>query len=60
MVRLMKYEYIPLQSESLSTLLFMVILTIHLTSVFDALILNTRLHKTFGFYVFFFYLGTDL
>jgi len=54
MVRLMKYEYIPLQSESLSTLLFMVILTIHLTSVFDALILNTRLHKTFGFYVFFF------
>jgi hypothetical protein len=57
MVSLMKY--IPLQSESLSTLLFMVILTIHLIPLFDALTLDTRLHKTFGFSVFF-YLGTNV
>jgi hypothetical protein len=49
MVSLVKY--LPLQSESLSTLLFIVILTVHLISLFDAL---TRLNKTFNFSVFFY------
>jgi len=57
MVSLVKY--LRLQSESLWTLLFMVILTAHLTSLFDALSLDTRLNKTFIFSVFF-YLGTNL
>jgi len=35
-------KYLPLQSESLSTVLFTVILTVHLTSLFDALTLDTR------------------
>lgn len=47
MVSLVKY--LPLQSESLSALLFTAILTVHLTSVFDALTLDTRLNKTFVF-----------
>jgi hypothetical protein len=37
----------------------MLILTYHLTSLFDALTLDTRLKKTVGFSVLF-YLGTNL
>ena len=53
MVSLVKY--LPLQSGSLSARLFSAILTVHLTSAFDALTLDTRLNKTFVFSGVFFF-----